>query len=82
MASFGELVAEGESVPVEGWDFSRSWQPPSPGPPNVELARRNLAPLGASVGEVDDEAGLPFPPESFDLVVTNRADQPPAGAGV
>jgi hypothetical protein len=119
MASFGELVAEGESVPVEGWDFSwfagrateerPRWgysrllaqrmadaagaldiqtgggevlaQIPHPPPvlaateswpPNVELARRNLAPLGASVVEADDEAALPVPPESFDLVVSRH----------
>jgi SAM-dependent methyltransferase len=41
-------------------------------PPNVELARRNLAPLGARLVEVADDAGLPFPAESFDLVVSRH----------
>ncbi len=41
-------------------------------PPNIAVARRNLAPLGASVIEVDDEADLPFPAESFDLVVSRH----------
>ncbi len=117
--TFDELVAEGESVPVEGWDFSwfdgrateerPSWgysrllaqrmagataaldiqtgggevlaQVPHPPPvlvateawpPNVAVARRNLAPLGAAVIEADDQAGLPFRPESFDLAVSRH----------
>jgi SAM-dependent methyltransferase len=117
--TFDELVAEGESVPVAGWDFSwfegraaeerPPWgyaaligermatasaaldiqtgggevlagipHPPEvlaateSWPPNVELARRHLAPLGATVAEVDDLADLPFPDESFDLVVSRH----------
>jgi SAM-dependent methyltransferase len=117
--AFEELLAEGEAVPVEGWDFSwfegrategrPSWgysrllaermagaaaaldiqtgggevlaQIPHPPPvlaateswpPNVEIARRNLAPLGASVAEAGDLADLPFPAESFDLVVSRH----------
>jgi SAM-dependent methyltransferase len=120
--TFDELVAEGASEPVEGWDFSwfegrateerPSWgysrllaermagansaldiqtgggevlakipHPPpvlaatESWPPNVAVARRNLAPLGAVVAEVDDLADLPFPAESFDLVVSRH----PAG---
>ncbi len=112
-------MAEGESVPVEGWDFSwfagrateerPSWgysrllaermagasaaldvqtgggevlaQIPHPPPvlvateswpPNIDLARRNLRPLGASVVEAADEDGLPFAVESFDLVVSRH----------
>ena len=119
LSTFGELVAEGASEPVEGWDFSwlegrateerPSWgysrllaeqmarstaaldiqtgggevlaripHPPpvlaatESWPPNVELARRKLAPLGATVAEVDDQADLPFPAESFDLVVSRH----------
>lgn len=118
-STFAELLAEGESEPVEGWDFSwfdgratedrPSWgysrllaermagataaldiqtgggevlaQIPHPPPvlaateswpPNVEVARRNLAPLGATVTEVDDTADLPFPAESFGLVVSRH----------
>jgi SAM-dependent methyltransferase len=41
-------------------------------PPNVALARRNLAPLGVVVAEVADDADLPFPAESFDLVVSRH----------
>jgi SAM-dependent methyltransferase len=121
-SSFEELVAEGESVPVEGWDFSwfdgrateerPPWgysrliagrmagaaaaldiqtgggevlaQIPHPPPvlaateswpPNVAVARRNLAALGASVVEVDDDADLPFPAASFDLVVSRHPTQ-------
>ena len=117
--TFDELLAEGEAVPVEGWDFSwfegrateerPSWgyarlmgermagasaaldiqtgggevlaripRPPAvlaateSWPPNIEIARRNLAPLGATVVAVDDDADLPFPAESFDLVVSRH----------
>lgn len=42
-------------------------------PPNVDLARRNLRALGAQVVPVDDPVGeLPFPGESFDLVVSRH----------
>jgi SAM-dependent methyltransferase len=42
-------------------------------PPNVEVARRNLAPLGARVLEMDDPAGdLPFSDAAFDLVVSRH----------
>jgi SAM-dependent methyltransferase len=120
--TFEELVAEGASVPVEGWDFSwfegrateerPPWgysrllgqrmasataaldiqtgggevlaQIPKPPPrlaateswpPNVEIARRNLAPLGGTVVAVDDDADLPFPADSFDLVVSRHPVQ-------
>ncbi len=116
---FARLVAEGEAVPVEGWDFSwfdgrateerPSWgyarmmakrmararaaldiqtgggevlagitHPPpvlaatESWPPNAELARRNLAPLGGRVVQVADDAPLPFPAASFDLVVSRH----------
>jgi len=41
-------------------------------PPNLEIARRNLAPFGGVVAEVADDADLPFPPGSFDLVVSRH----------
>ncbi len=119
LPTFDELVAEGEAVPTEGWDFSwfvgrateerPSWGysglmgermshaaaaldiqtgggevlaqiPVSPPvlmateswPPNVEVARRNLRSLGATVVEVADAADLPFAAESFDLVVSRH----------
>jgi SAM-dependent methyltransferase len=118
-STFEELVAEGASVPVEGWDFSwfegrateerPPWgysrllaqrmatasaaldiqtgggevlaqipQPPprlvatESWPPNVEIARRSLAPLAATVVAADDDADLPFPADSFDLVVSRH----------
>ncbi|MGW3246259.1 class I SAM-dependent methyltransferase [Streptomyces sp. NPDC001070] len=117
--TFEDLVAEGEAVPTEGWDFSwfagrateqrPSWGysglladrmaraeavldvqtgggevlasvPSAPSvvaateswPPNLEIARRNLAPFHATVTEVDDTADLPFPPDHFDLVVSRH----------
>lgn len=44
-------------------------------PPNVEVARRNLAPLGGEVVEVAQDVPLPFPDASFDLVTSRH----PAG---
>ena len=41
-------------------------------PPNLEIARRNLAPFGGVVAEVADDADLPFPAGSFDLVVSRH----------
>lgn len=116
---FARLVAEGEAVPVAGWDFSwfegrateerPSWgyarmmaermgraraaldiqtgggevlagipaPPPvlaatESWPPNLEIARENLTPLGATVIEAADDADLPFAAESFDLVVSRH----------
>jgi SAM-dependent methyltransferase len=118
-ASFEDLLAEGASVPVEGWDFSwfegrateerPPWgysrllarrmataraaldidtgggevlaQIPQPPPvlvaaeswvPNLAIARRNLAPLGASVVAVSEDGDLPFPAGTFDLVVSRH----------
>ena len=118
-STFEQLVAEGDAVPVEGWDFSwfegrateerPSWgyarliagrmasaaaaldvqtgggevlatvphAPPvlaatESWPPNVAVARRNLCQLSATVVEVDDDADLPFPDASFDLVVSRH----------
>ncbi len=41
-------------------------------PPNVALARRHLAPFGGEVTEVADDAALPFPPGTFELVVSRH----------
>ena len=127
--SFRELIAEGDAVPLAGWDFS--WfdgrateeRPPwgyarligerlrsalaaldiqtgggevlagavqhsSDGagrprqlvvlaateswPPNIARARSALEPLGGIVTEIADDADLPFPAESFDLVVSRH----------
>jgi SAM-dependent methyltransferase len=123
--SFDALLTEGESVPVEGWDFSwfegrASEERPPWGytrllaarmaalaerprgaaldlqtgggevltsipagppilvateswPPNIEIARRRLARLGATVVPMADELGdLPFADDSFDLVVSRH----------
>ncbi len=41
-------------------------------PPNVELARRNLQHLGATVVQVEPNAALPFPDGTFDLIVSRH----------
>jgi SAM-dependent methyltransferase len=41
-------------------------------PPNVVLARGNMRLLGATVVEVHDAADLPFPVNSFDLIVSRH----------
>jgi len=116
---FESLLAEAQTVPVAGWDFSwfdgrASEQRPSWGyaalmgrrmaeagaaldlqtgggevlagipsvpptlcateswPPNVRIARRTLAPLGASVVQAADGQPLPFRSEAFDLVVSRH----------
>ena len=122
MPGFEELVAEGESEPTEGWDFSwfdgratearPSWRyarcvvprlsksgaaldvqtgggevfaqvleaSTAPAivrateswPPNIAIARANLAPFNGIVAEVDDPDPLPYPSESFDLVISRH----------
>ena len=116
---FERLLAEAQSVPVDGWDFSwfegrATEQRPTWGyaelmgrrmaaataaldlqtgggevlagirsvpptlcateswPPNVRIARRNLAPLGGSVVQAADRDPLPFRSEIFDLVVSRH----------
>jgi len=61
----GEVLARIPHVPAH-LVATESW------PPNLEVASRNLRPLDASVFQVDDHADLPFPAESFDLVVSRH----------
>jgi SAM-dependent methyltransferase len=119
MGTFEELVAEGTTAPVDGWDFSwfagrateerPSWgyarligermaratsaldlqtgggevlstipQPPprlvatEGWPPNAALARKQLEKVNADVVEIGEDDPLPFPDESFDLVVSRH----------
>jgi SAM-dependent methyltransferase len=61
----GEVLAQiPEPPPVLA--ATESW------PPNLALARVNLAGLGATVVEVADDAELPFSAGSFDLVVSRH----------
>ncbi len=119
VTTFDDLVAEGNSVPVEGWDFSwfdgrateerPPWSylglvsdrmayaqaaldiqtgggevtakiPMAPPvlaateswPPNIAIARRNLAHLGATVTETGDADDLPYADGTFDLVISRH----------
>ncbi|WP_433299417.1 class I SAM-dependent methyltransferase [Actinoplanes sp. CA-030573] len=61
----GEVLATIPEAPptlvaTEGW------------PPNAALARQRLASLGGRVVEVGEDARLPFPDESFDLVTSRH----------
>lgn len=119
MPTFDDLLAEGDAVPTDGWDFSwfsgrateerppwgyadqmreragraravldiqtgggeiLSSVDPVPAllrateswPPNVELARRRLEPMGGRVAEVQDNDPLPYDDATFDLVVSRH----------
>lgn len=61
----GEVLAEIPQPPPR-LVVTEAWQP------NVELAVRNLAPLRATVVPVAEDAELPFPDGSFDLVVSRH----------
>ena len=41
-------------------------------PPNLEIARRNLAPFGGTVAHAEDDADFPFGADSFGLVVSRH----------
>jgi SAM-dependent methyltransferase len=61
----GEVLAGiGSAPPVLA--ATESW------PPNIALARRRLGRLGAMVSAVADDDDLPFPDQSFDLVVSRH----------
>lgn len=62
----GEVLASVPAAPP-ALVATESW------PPNIEVARRNLAALGGRVVEVPDcDAGLPFAGATFDLVVSRH----------
>ncbi len=61
----GEVLATIPTAPPR-LAATESW------PPNVAVARRNLARLGATVYEVADDADLPFAAREFDLVVSRH----------
>ncbi len=47
-------------------------------PPNVELCRKKLLPLGIDFQEADGGGRLPFPDESFDLIINRHGNFNPA----
>jgi SAM-dependent methyltransferase len=65
----GEVLAEALGTlpaPPSTLAATEAW------PPNVEIARRTLAPFGADVAEADVLGDLPFPPAGFDLVISRH----------
>ena len=46
-------------------------------PPNVQLCRETLTPLGIDFREADSRGVLPFPDRSFDLVINRHGDYRP-----
>ncbi|MFC7241055.1 class I SAM-dependent methyltransferase [Catellatospora aurea] len=62
---YAEVLARAAHRPATA-AATESW------PPNLALARRNLAPLGVTVAEAADGAALPFPDASFDLVASRH----------
>ena len=46
-------------------------------PPNVELCREKLIPLGIDLRECDNPSKIPFPDESFDLIINRHGDFDP-----
>ena len=46
-------------------------------PPNAALCRETLAPLGITVTEADADGPLPFPDNSFDMVINRHGDLNP-----
>jgi SAM-dependent methyltransferase len=62
---FAEVLAQVERPPAK-LAATESWLP------NLEIAKRNLGPYGASVLHVPDDGTLPFEDGSFDLVVSRH----------
>ena len=61
----GEVLAQIPTAPPI-LAATESW------PPNLAIARRNLAAHGGTVVQADDDAPLPFPDATFDLVVSRH----------
>lgn len=47
-------------------------------PPNVELCKRKLLPLGIDFRKADGRDGMPFDDQSFDIVINRHGDYNPA----
>ena len=43
-------------------------------PPNVKLCMETLAPLGIDIRECNDAKNIPFPDESFDMIINRHGD--------
>lgn len=67
----GERLAALAPLPPETWATEGY-------PPNVEVARARLEPLGVSVTAADAEKSVPFPAGCFDLVTDRHVGCPPA----
>lgn len=87
--TFEDLLAEGEAVPVEGWDFSwfegRATEERPPWGYSRLLGERmaaasaglDLQTGGGEVAEADHDAPLPYPDESFDVVSSRHPIENP-----
>ena len=62
---FAEVLAKVPNPP-DTLAATESWKP------NLAIARRHLSPFNASVFECADDADLPFPDGSFDLIVSRH----------
>lgn len=62
---FGEILNGVTNKPTT-LAATESW------PPNADIARRKLEPLGVSVREIPDTATFPFEDETFDLVCSRH----------
>ncbi len=65
----GELVAEAPVLPAR-MVVTEAW------PPNAQRSRNRLGPRGVQVVEVREQAPLPFPDQSFELVTSRHPVKP------
>ncbi len=66
----GELLAEFSKLPSATWATEAY-------PPNIQLAKRTLEPLGVRVVAFQDDHNLPLPDRSFELIVNRHESYAP-----
>ena len=70
--SFEELLSEGDSVSVEGWDFSWFRGRATEERPSWGYSRMMVQRMATVAAALDIQTALPFRTESFDLVVSRH----------